>query len=303
LSLIQNASYPPSLVRQMKTEGAVVLTQLFSEQALSALEDAARSLTVPPDEMRKRSFERLAYGDGAPAKIIEDLCADPDFVRLIEDLAGPHQVVTNLLWFELTPGKKGEDWHFGRRSFCFVPPDVPAFTLWIPLTPVRERENGGGLVWLPQDALSAYSTIQQWTYVFRELGEGRTHIPMLMAQKKQFGSEGDPWAGPLEYEMFESGKIEADFDPGDALFFSRNVWHRTSPLKRADLPNRKAVVIRFADGRALLDQKTTAGLVSSLRPEADTFLKMLLACDGATPIALQPFATPVGSLQAVSTVL
>jgi hypothetical protein len=278
-------------VDQMQREGVIFLEQFFTPKALRMLEAAASTLTVPPDEERRRSFKRLAYGDGPPSQIVRDLCQSDTFVQSLSRLIGPHQVVTNLLSFELTPDKKGEEWHFGRRSFCFIGPDVPAYTLWIPLTPVKERAQGGGLVWVPQSVWSAHGRIQQWTLFYQMLAEGKNNITFARAQRKQFGVDGDPWAGPFDLALLEANKIEQDFNPGDALLFSRNVWHRTSQLRSPTLPGRHAIVIRFADGRAFLDKKIVAGFASVLRPVVDTFTSALLEADDTKPISEQEFST------------
>ncbi|MBN8816325.1 MAG: hypothetical protein J0J06_12870 [Sphingomonas sp.] len=290
--LVQRFDVTPSLINQINQEGAVVLRQLFTSEAIKAFEKAALDLSVPPDHDGDNSFKRLAYGDGPPSKIITALCRSTEFSRIIGRLTGQHQVATNMLSFELTPADKGSEWHFGRRSFCFVGPEVASFTLWIPLTPVREEPNGGGLIWAPQDMFSAYSRIQQWTMVFRSLGKIGGRDFLSAARLLQFGPDGDPWTGPFDEQILEAAKHpDQDFDPGDALLFSRNVWHRTSRLKSADLPNRKAIVIRFSDGRSFLDKKCIEGVAKSLRPKADNFLTMLMDADETVALAAQPFAT------------
>ncbi|ACR29041.1 hypothetical protein [Burkholderia glumae] len=277
-------------VNQMRTEGALVLRQLFTPTALSALDEAASNLTVPPDQERRRRFRRLAYGDGAPAAIVQTLCQTSNFSSLLGRLIGKEQVITNLVSFELAPGMNGEPWHFGRRSFCFIGPEVPAYTLWIPLTNIREREEGGGLAWVPENVFSAYSRVQQWSFLFRMLGEGEPDLALARALAKQFGTDGDPWVGPFDLLVLEARKLEQDFAPGDALIFSRNVWHRTSPLLSPTLANRKAVVMRFVDGRAKLDKKIISGFSRTLRPKVDNFLSFLLDSDDSLPIGEQEFS-------------
>jgi hypothetical protein len=299
-TLVRSFNLSEDQVQGFRRKEVMVLEQIFTPAALRALEEeGAAALTASGDQEGADRSGRPSLGR-RPAKVVSDLCCTESFTNLLEILVGPHQCVTHLLPTRVDPEDASDKWRFGPPTLCFVRPQDEAFTIWIPLSPAWANE-GSETLWAPREVFSAYSRLQQRSLLYAQLEAGGG-LALEAARKKQFGKDANCWSGPFDKAILEANKVGRDFNPGDALIFSRNVWRRTTPESSADPRGPRAVMLHLADGRVSLDKRIVRGFAASLalpsdvRPEIGSFIDSLLSADERLPIKEQPFAAPIAEM-------
>lgn len=178
---------------------------------------------------------------------------------LLDALSGPLSelvqrdiVFTQGIVFELRTGTRGYRWHFDNLSFCFIRPEDLAFTLWVPLTPIRVKEQNGGILLVDRRDFCARSRMQQWAYHERRR-DADEDLGRRLAVGKQAQYE-DRWYGAYDLEMLEDLGQERDMDVGDALIFDRFTWHRSQRLAPGPIETRTTVAFRAVDADARFDK-------------------------------------------------
>jgi len=163
-------------------------------------------------------------------------------------MIGNPLIMTDAQAFELKKEKAGFAWHYDSLSFRYIRPSDPGYSLWIPLDRIRPQEHGGGMAYVPENIFSARMNFQ---------------LASLLSGKMMRREPIDEISAPLSRifetpstltSLLEEQKQEDAFELGDALLFRKSVWHRSTPLTPAAPESRLAIVIRFLDWRARLDQ-------------------------------------------------
>ncbi|MBP0723481.1 hypothetical protein J7546_26815, partial [Escherichia coli] len=95
----------------------------------------------------------------------------------------------------------------------------PAFSLWLPLHPIRPQGQGGGMAWVPLSHCSALANFQFSRLLAERLAHGQPISEFFEHLRHTYATPG------LLTDSFEAQRIEDSFDPGDALLFSKYLWH------------------------------------------------------------------------------
>lgn len=103
------------------------------------------------------------------------------------------------------------------------------------------------MAWVPLSRFSAQANFQFSRLLAEKLARGETIEDFSAHLRQTYCTPG------LLTDSFEQQRIEEAFEPGDALLFSKYLWHRSSPLLAGDLQRRQAVTLRLLDWRARLD--------------------------------------------------
>ncbi|MAF66961.1 MAG: hypothetical protein CMJ84_15060 [Planctomycetes bacterium] len=130
----------PEQVQTFEREGAVVPRDLVTEQAIEAMMKCVGGGLV------RRGNPLDSHHDvDLPCPAVEGICGSPGFRATAEELCGTQAVFTHGAAFVQAPGGPGVRWHFDVYSFNFLRPADRAWSLWIPLTPIRPSVGSGGM--------------------------------------------------------------------------------------------------------------------------------------------------------------
>ncbi|CDX37985.1 conserved hypothetical protein [Mesorhizobium plurifarium] len=241
-----------------KSNGFLKIHGLFSRECILALREAALLNVRSAKELNTNygaAFNRLTYGLGEAA-VLRRIYTANSFRKAVISLVGTPLIVSEGLAFELTKGETGFTWHYDSLSFRFIRPVDPGYSIWVPLDKV-DPDIGGGLAYVPERILSGSFNFQLSSLLSREMSDGKD-ISVISSSLRQIFSK----SGCLE-AIFEKSKFEDGFDLGDALLFTKSVWHRTSPLKEHGPNSRLAIAIRLLDWRSRLDRGLFEGETES----------------------------------------
>ena len=236
-------------LRHFQERGFIKLRQLLTPTAIEHLGELADS------QLRPCRTSAPAHGDGfsrlthqlGQIGILERLYRQPAFTQVLTRLTGCRLIVSEAQSFELQTGRSGFAWHYDSLNFRYIRPQDPAFSLWLPLQPIRPDQQGGGMAWVPLSRCSAQANFQFSRLLAEKLARGEAIEDFSAHLRQTYCTPG------LLTDSFEQQRIEDSFDPGDALLFSKYLWHRSSPLLPGDLQRRQAVSLRLLDWRARLD--------------------------------------------------
>ncbi|WP_414158418.1 phytanoyl-CoA dioxygenase family protein [Pseudomonas sp. BNK-45] len=236
-------------LRHFQERGFIKLRQLLTPTAIEHLVELADS------QLRPCRTSAPAHGDGfsrlthqlGQIGILERLYRQPAFAQVLTRLTGCRLIVSEAQSFELQTGRSGFAWHYDSLNFRYIRPQDPAFSLWLPLQPIRPEQQGGGMAWVPLSRCSAQANFQFSRLLAEKLARGEAIEDFSAHLRQTYCTPG------LLTDSFEQQRIEDSFDPGDALLFSKYLWHRSSPLLPGDLQRRQAVSLRLLDWRARLD--------------------------------------------------
>ncbi|MGC5700872.1 hypothetical protein J4P02_11800 [Pseudomonas sp. NFXW11] len=246
-------------LQQFHERGFIKLRQLLTQSAIEQLRELADS------QLRPAQPNTASHGDGfgrlthqlGQVGILERLYQQPAFAQALTGLTGGRLIVSEAQSFELPVGRTGFAWHYDSLNFRYIRPQDPAFSLWLPLQPIRPQGQGGGMAWVPLSLCSAQANFQYSRQLAEKLARGES-VAELSAQLQQ--TYGTP--GPL-IDCFEQQRLEDAFEPGDALLFSKYLWHRSSPLLAGEQPRRQAVTLRLLSAEACLDPLLQQGETQS----------------------------------------
>lgn len=230
--------------------GSILARKLIDPEGIDLLQQANNEDFRPADHSQKFAPEFDRYSN-------QFLSRTDRLKRLVEDLHAPLSelvqrdvVFTQGIIFSLNPGTRGYRWHFDNLSFCFIRPEDLAFTLWIPLTPIRVNEQNGGMLLVDRSEFCGRVRMLQWAYYERRGGDSNPQL--AAARHSQYGKAR--WYGDFDLEMLDDLGHERDMDVGDALIFDRYTWHRSQELKPGPIEARTAVALRVVDADARFDK-------------------------------------------------
>lgn len=242
--LVNSVSIDEDCREEFNRKGFVKIKNLFTSDAIQALREFTDSRIKKETSGHWRNLSRVGYGiqGSLTTRILESIAFRQTMAALL-----PSRVVFNQgLGFEIGAGK-GQGWHYGIRSFGFTRPIDDCFTIWIPLDKVS-AEEGGGLACVPTNLYSCKERLKMFLL----------HEQLNIKIKGPGPGDDDinvPHTTLVERAAFEGVKEEYDYELGDALLFSRYVWHRSSPFKTQEGRDRKrmAYVMRFLNYDARFD--------------------------------------------------
>ncbi|ERO60738.1 phytanoyl-CoA dioxygenase family protein [Pseudomonas piscis] len=258
--LVNPLPLDPQQRRLFHEQGYLKLPGLLTSAAIEPLRQLVEQQLRPAQARAGEGFNCLTHRleqDG----ILRQLQGQPALAQVLTYLTDSRLILCEAQGFELGQGRSGFAWHYDSLNFRYIRPQDPAFSLWLPLQPVRPEAQGGGMAWVPLSLCSALGNFQFSRMLAQQLalGESITELSELLCQ-----TYASP--GPLT-ERFERQRIEEAFEPGDALLFSKYLWHRSSPLLAGELSRRQAVTLRLVAAQARLDPllqdgetRTTGGL-------------------------------------------
>lgn len=270
-------SFSPEELAQFKRKGLVKLKQVITPSEVDALRRwCDEPIWTPDDPAGLPGFANTAYRVGTRQTVFEQLADDDNLRSALRDLTGEKLIYTNGNRFTLTPGASGSPWHFGRITFSYIEPLDPGYSIWIPLDPINVNDQHGGMAWVPEDSWTARGRFQMWAGQLRRGEAAPNREELHAAMREQFGkSRGFSMLGPYDRAFLEIVGETADFAVGDALVFSKFVWHRTEPLRAGKMAQRIALVLRYVSENATLArdllEAATAGMSDQLRQEEGIF--------------------------------
>ena len=233
-----------------RDKGYIKLSNLLTEDCTAALRaQALRQVGAAKDigDTYGETFKRLTYGLGE-TEVFKSVYTSREFRKTLGSLTGTRLIVTEAQGFELSSDLEGFAWHYGSISFRFIRPQDMGYSIWVPLDPIDPNKQGGGLAYVSQNLLSAQSNFQISSLLSSKLVAGEPIDEISKGLFKVYEK-----SSVLMNDIFEKEKEEDSFGVGDAFLFNKNVWHRSSPLRKGPMKTRLAVNIRFIDWRSRLD--------------------------------------------------
>ena len=246
--------------------GFIKLKGLLTPDAIAQL----RQLTNESNEPKKlpntypSKFSRVAYDIQSSTTL--DIYSSRNFEFILKYLTDRDLAFSQGIKFEIKPGKKGFNWHFGCISFSYIMPEDLGYTLWIPLDPINTLDQHGGMAYVP---LETCSTLGQFQLIYQisqqsDLGD--------FCKTEDFKESNIFFASKAENYLLERKKIEDDFEVGDAFLFDKFVWHRSCALREGKLPSRMAYVMRFVDRKARFSKIFLDGIYTMLGAIDDGYM-------------------------------
>ncbi|MFN7972028.1 MAG: hypothetical protein U0166_06705 [Acidobacteriota bacterium] len=194
------------------------------------------------------AYDKVKYGVDSTAALVRAIVSSGAFQKAIHALIPRRLLYTQSVGFALGPGKGGLDWHFDLVSYAYIDPRSPAYTVWLPLTPIDPRGQRGGMEYVGEDV---YSGRDKMVLSARHFHEG----PKVIAEVGGLDAYRSLMpCSPAEKVVLDRNRIEHAFAPGDALVFSRYVWHRSCPMHEGPVPRRLALTVRFVAADAIYDR-------------------------------------------------
>lgn len=247
MQLANPISITPEQTASFRNRGALELRGLVHPEAVAALSQLLeRELASGQERLGvDGDFDRLKYGVRSTEALLKQLIHSPQFKRVIHRLIPTRLLAMEVVGFELVPGKIGLDWHFDLISFSYVSPESDAYSLWIPLATVDPAGQRGGMEYVPTDVYSARDHAILTSRHFMTGPSVIEQVGGLAAYRALMPCT------PAERVVLDAGRVESGFAAGDALLFSRYVWHRSCPMLDGPITKRLALVVRFvaADAR------------------------------------------------------
>lgn len=259
-ALVNHLPLGPLQRRALQEQGYLKLPGLLTATAIASLRQLVDQQLRPAQATTGEGFSRLTHRldqDG----ILRQLQGQPALAQMLTYLTDSRLILCEAQGFELGVGRSGFAWHYDSLNFRYIRPQDPAFSLWLPLQPVRPEAQGGGMAWVPLSLFSAQGNFQFSRLLAQKLAEGEPVAELCALLRQTYATPG------ALTDCFEQQRIEAAFEPGDALLFSKYLWHRSSPLLAGEVQRRQAVTLRLVDAQARLDPllqdgetRTTGGL-------------------------------------------
>lgn len=235
----------------LREHGFALVRDLIDKQAVARLSQGLDETLDRGSVGNHRRFSRSRYGLTAEN--------DPQIARLLDSpsvaaalrqhLGDAPMAFSQAIGFELGADRaEGFGWHLDLSSFPFIMPADEAWSLWIPLCDIDPDGQGGGMAFAP-----------------RQLSWGQA----LGAVWQDANERGDADAAPGIYrrwrdgcadEVLERDRIEPAFRAGDAVLFSKFVFHRSCVLRPGPLASRRAISLRFLSPQARFNRMGLAVL-------------------------------------------
>lgn len=249
MSLVSPIPVTVEEARSFQEHGALKLRALLGSEGVASLarmveeELAGSASTLGKDG----DFSRMKYDAGHTSSAVRQILASAELKRTISALIPARVLFTQGIGFELTPAKKGFDWHFEFLSFAYLRPTSRAYTLWIPLDRIDPAGQHGGMEYVPEDV---YSGKDKLILSCRHVEEGPRIIDEvggLEAYRNQMPCSA------ADRVILDRNRVELAFEPGDALLFNRYVWHKSCALEPGPMKRRRVFVLRLVEADAIYD--------------------------------------------------
>lgn len=261
-SWVNDIAVTPELREVLARTGVVKLEGVLRPEALAflhelcATEGPAEVMATTREGGERKVMTSRAANVGNKHPGIAQIVRSPQFLRIIADLVPEPLLFAKGMVFELTPGDTGYQWHFGVKAFQFIQPTDLAYSLWIPLHEVGPR-TGGGVAYVPADIWSGRERIKLVAHQLAKLAAAAPSeaSELVDAMAAEYSLS---FVSAYERALLHAARIEPSFVPGDALLFSRWVWHCSSsflsnPAAEPQL-RRVAYTMRFVDARARMSR-------------------------------------------------
>jgi hypothetical protein len=194
-------------------------------------------------------FARYSNNVDITGDVMKSVRDSDEFRALFASIDDGRWLLSQGLGFEIKPGQKGLAWHWGFRSFCFTDCEDEGYTLWIPLDDVDPAKQNGGL---PVISTSLYSGRDE-TKLLAQYAYAHEDAELLAQAPGNFiGHTG------LRNAVLDKHAIEHTYTPGDALLFSRFVFHKSAPFHEGPQQRRRAFVMRLIPSTATFNPKLFA---------------------------------------------
>lgn len=235
---------------KFERDGFVKLDGFLNAAAVKALLDridGEMDRGTPRNFSVNTLFNRAKYDFEIEKAPVYELLERPYFREALTSLTGLDLFLTFEMCFELEKNvSKGFPWHVGVQSFGYQIAEEFGCTLWTPLHPIDAKGQRGGMAYVPESVVSgdfAYrlEPAVVSTLKAKEKAGIRTTVTEYFEMRTAF------YNSPPLTEVFENHQVENDFEPGDALLFNKNVFHRSIMLGEGPLPRRAAHVMRLVD--------------------------------------------------------
>lgn len=251
MKLVNSILVAPDQATTFERSGAVKIAGLLDPDAAGSLRALLEEELGTAGSGVGRDYDdydRVKYGVGSTGALVREIVSSGEFRKAIHALIPRRLLLTQSVGFALGPGKAGLDWHFDLTSFAYIHPLSPAYSLWLPLTPIDPGGQRGGMEYVGEDT---YSGRDKMVLSARHFHEG----PSVIAELGGLDAYRSLMpCSPAEKVVLDRGRIEHGFSPGDALLFSRYVWHRSCPMHDGPVPRRLALTVRFVAADALYDR-------------------------------------------------
>ncbi|MFT3770501.1 MAG: phytanoyl-CoA dioxygenase family protein [Minicystis sp.] len=247
---------------QIRRDGYLKLAGLFTPDAVEGFRALLASQLRQLEDRGKDPLVKHAgggefagYSNNVDLRgdVVKGIRESAELRRLCAQLDDGRWLLTQGLGFEISSAQKGLGWHWGFRSFCFTGVEDQGYTLWIPLDEVDpEKQNGG----LPVVSESIYSGREE-TKMLAAYCHGQEDTTLLMAAAQNFAG----WSS-LRNAVLDKHMVEHAYQPGDALLFSRFVFHKSAPFLEGPQKRRRAFVMRLIPASATFNPQLFAEATS-----------------------------------------
>lgn len=262
VSYVNPIELDPASLNQIQRDGFVKLAGLFTPAAVEGFcallaEQIRGGVDRTKDEIVRQGggsqFAGYSNNVDLSGDVVRGVRESSEFRKLCSQLDDGRWLLTQGLGFEIKPGQKGLTWHWGFRSFCFTDVEDQGYTLWIPLDEVDPaRQNGG----LPVVSERIYSGREE-TKLLAEFCHGHEDPQLLKTAAENLAG----WSA-LRNAVLDRRMVEHSFVPGDALLFSRFVFHKSAPFHEGPQTRRRAFVIRLIPSTATFNPKLFSDAVT-----------------------------------------
>ena len=224
------------------------------------------------------AFKKNKYSVGIDDPNVQPLLVEPVLAELITGLMGKSMIFTDGIVFELDSSNSGFDWHIGITSFKYIYPGNDAVSIWIPLDPVDTSAQDGGMSFVSKEVFNGREFYKLQHCATASLAEGRYTLDRgytsMAGVNRYSGIEADcieslrsaaqqlspeTYSESLYFSAFARNLLEResetfDFDLGDAVLFTKDVFHRSNNLRPGPMRSRRAFVLRFIDVDSAYDE-------------------------------------------------
>ncbi|MBV1860583.1 MAG: phytanoyl-CoA dioxygenase family protein [Nannocystaceae bacterium] len=208
----------------------------------------------------QRGFSRIGYDLFRDDPVVTQLLSEPNFAQTLTGLTEHSLFFTQGVGFELERNKHhGFPWHIGTQSFGYQRSQDYGCSLWLPLDPIVDKEQGGGMSYVPEHFVSGQ-------FMYDHVDPAIDHSLCKMDSRGGLTFQDfielrhGVLNSPAMTTLFETLCRADDFAPGDALLFNKRVIHCSNPLRDGPLPSRAAFVMRFVDIDSRYDARRADGL-------------------------------------------
>ncbi|MYA81176.1 MAG: hypothetical protein F4155_03170 [Acidimicrobiales bacterium] len=243
---------------QFSRDGFVKLEGFLNDSVVAMLLDqvdaesgSGTSNASPPQPGRR--FSNMQHFLAAAKKEVFGLIQRPYFQQALTGVTGRDLFLTYDLSFEIEKSvDKGLPWHAGVSTFGLHYAEDFGCTLWAPLHPIDSSGQRGGIACVPLHVLSA-EFVHTTDLALVEVIRARERAGSRTSPQEYRDLRNEILNSPVMDEICDVHMVEYDFEPGDALLFTKNVVHRSIVLGEGELPRRAAYAMRFIDATSRYD--------------------------------------------------